>query len=144
MKKVLLGLITALGLSLAQTPTTDFPINLNTATDEEILTVPDTGRRMLREFKEYRPYVTIEQFRRELGKYVNAAQIAKWEQYVFVPTNPNTATEAQLMALKGVSKEIAASIIAGRPHKDWAALKATLAKYDAKVVNGMERYWVFK
>lgn len=147
MKKLLFGLIAALGiLALAQnqTTTTSFPINLNTATDAEILSVPDVGNRMLREFKEYRPYATIEQFRRELGKYVGTAQIAKWEQYVFVPTNPNTATENQLVALKGVSKEIAATVIAGRPHKDWAALKAALNKYDDKVLASLERYWVFK
>lgn len=29
------------------------PINLNTATDEQILSVPGVGERMLREFKEY-------------------------------------------------------------------------------------------
>jgi hypothetical protein len=37
---------------------------------------------MLREFKEYRPYRGIEQFRREIGKYVNAAEVARLERYV--------------------------------------------------------------
>jgi hypothetical protein len=42
-----------LAQSSAQTAQTavDFPINLNTATDERILAVPDTGPRFLREFK---------------------------------------------------------------------------------------------
>jgi hypothetical protein len=31
-------------------------INLNTASDEEILLIPGLGQRMLGEFKEYRPY----------------------------------------------------------------------------------------
>jgi DNA uptake protein ComE-like DNA-binding protein len=44
------------------------PINLNTATDEEILLIPNLGNRMLREFKEYRPYKAMDQFRREIGK----------------------------------------------------------------------------
>ena len=35
------------------------PINLNTATDEEILLIPNLGNRMLREFKEYRPYESL-------------------------------------------------------------------------------------
>ena len=30
-------------------------LNLNTATDAEILLIPNLGNRMLREFKEYRP-----------------------------------------------------------------------------------------
>src|SRR2546423_13533200 len=34
------------------------PINLNTATSEEILLVPGAGRRMTHEFAEYRPWKT--------------------------------------------------------------------------------------
>jgi DNA uptake protein ComE-like DNA-binding protein len=58
------------------------PINLNTATDEQILTIPGLGQKMLHEFKEYRPYKNIEQFRREIGKYVNAKEVARLERYV--------------------------------------------------------------
>src|SRR5882672_4609989 len=61
------------------------PINLNTATDEEILLIPGTGTRMLREFKEYRPYTALAQFHREIGKYVDNTELARLEQYVFVP-----------------------------------------------------------
>jgi DNA uptake protein ComE-like DNA-binding protein len=61
------------------------PINLNTATDEEILLIPGMGPRMLREFKEYRPYKALAQFHREIGKYVDATELARLEQYVFVP-----------------------------------------------------------
>jgi len=60
------------------------PIELNTASDEDIMTIPGLGRRMLREFKEYRPYGDIERFRREIGKYVNAAEVARLERYVVV------------------------------------------------------------
>jgi DNA uptake protein ComE-like DNA-binding protein len=58
------------------------PIDLNTATDEEILLIPGVGRRMLHEFKEYRPYKAIEQFRREIGKYVSKDEVARLEKYV--------------------------------------------------------------
>ncbi|MGH8246631.1 MAG: hypothetical protein ACREUU_09390 [Gammaproteobacteria bacterium] len=61
------------------------PINLNSATDEDILSIPGLGRRMLHEFKEYRPYKTIEQFRKEIGKYVNAREVARLERYVTIP-----------------------------------------------------------
>jgi len=61
------------------------PINLNTATDEEILLIPGLGNRMLREFKEYRPYAALAQFHREIGKYVDDKELARLEQYVFVP-----------------------------------------------------------
>jgi DNA uptake protein ComE-like DNA-binding protein len=59
-------------------------ININTATDAEILAIPGMGPRMLREFKEYRPYTSIEQFRREIGKYVDKAEVARLEQYIVI------------------------------------------------------------
>lgn len=60
------------------------PINLNTASDEDILSIPGLGQRMLREFKEYRPYKTIEQFRKEIGKYVGQKEVARLERYVTI------------------------------------------------------------
>jgi DNA uptake protein ComE-like DNA-binding protein len=58
------------------------PVNLNTGTDAEILLIPGMGNRMLREFKEYRPYDGIERFRREIGKYVSKDEVARLERYV--------------------------------------------------------------
>ena len=60
------------------------PIDLNKASDEEILLIPGVGRRMLREFKEYRPYTGIEKFRREIGKYVDETEVARLERYVMI------------------------------------------------------------
>ena len=39
---------------------------------------------MLHEFKEYRPYGNIEQFRREIGKYVDEDEVARLERYVVI------------------------------------------------------------
>ena len=36
-----------------------YPINLNTATREEIMLIPGMGNRMVREFFEYRPYTAL-------------------------------------------------------------------------------------
>lgn len=58
------------------------PIDLNTAKGEEILLIPGVGPRMRHEFEEYRPYTSIEQFRREIGKYVDKNEVARLEQYV--------------------------------------------------------------
>ena len=58
------------------------PVNINTATDAEILRIPGVGPRMLREFKEYRPWTSKEQFRREIGKYVDKAEVARLEKYI--------------------------------------------------------------
>jgi DNA uptake protein ComE-like DNA-binding protein len=60
------------------------PININTASDAQILAIPGMGPRMLREFKEYRPYTSIQQFRREIGKYVDKAEVARLEKYIVI------------------------------------------------------------
>jgi DNA uptake protein ComE-like DNA-binding protein len=63
-------------------------LNLNSASDDEILAIPGIGKRMLHEFKEYRPYTSMEQFRREIGKYIDKdkreAELARLERYVFI------------------------------------------------------------
>jgi len=58
------------------------PIKLNDAKRSDILLIPGVGGRMAHEFEEYRPYSNIEQFRREIGKYVDEAEVARLEQYV--------------------------------------------------------------
>ena len=60
------------------------PINLNDALRSDILLIPGVGGRMAHEFEEYRPYSNIEQFRREIGKYVDEAEVARLEQYVML------------------------------------------------------------
>jgi len=58
------------------------PIKLNSADKSEILLIPGIGDRMAHEFEEYRPYSNIEQFRMEIGKYVDEKEVARLEQYV--------------------------------------------------------------
>src|SRR5215813_3568963 len=54
-------------------------LNLNNVTGDQLLaTIPNFPNRMVREFQEYRPYVSIQQFRREIGKYVGDAQVAEY------------------------------------------------------------------
>jgi len=61
------------------------PLNLNTATDEEILSIPGAGARMVREFKEYRPWTSKAQFDKEIGKYVGAKETERLWRFVMIP-----------------------------------------------------------
>lgn len=58
------------------------PINLNTFTDEEVALVPGIDGRMAHEFDEYRPYEDMAEFDREIGKYVDEEEVARFRQYV--------------------------------------------------------------
>ena len=105
---------TAATTNNAAAPTTK--LNLNTASDADFLTIPNVGNRMVREFNEYRPYTSIGQFRREIGKYVDAAQVAEYEKYVFVPVDINQADAETLKQLPDVDEALAADLIAARPY----------------------------
>jgi DNA uptake protein ComE-like DNA-binding protein len=60
-------------------------MDLNTASSEDMLTIPGVGDRMVHEFEEYRPYVDMAQFRREIGKYVDDNEVARLERYFVIP-----------------------------------------------------------
>lgn len=60
------------------------PLDLNSATGEEILLIPGVGERLKHEFEEYRPYRGVAEFRREIGKYVDDAEVSRLERYVEV------------------------------------------------------------
>ena len=60
------------------------PLDLNSASEEEIMLIPGVGAQMAEEFEEYRPYDSIERFRREIGKYVDETEVARLEQYVTI------------------------------------------------------------
>jgi DNA uptake protein ComE-like DNA-binding protein len=60
------------------------PINLNTASDEDFLTIPGVGPRMVREFKEYRPWKSWAQFDKEIGKYVDAKEVGRLKRYLTI------------------------------------------------------------
>lgn len=58
------------------------PVNLNSATAEDIALIPGMTDRMIHEFEEYRPYADMNEFDREIGKYVDEAEVARLRQYV--------------------------------------------------------------
>src|SRR5258705_9768839 len=91
-------------------------VNLNTATGDDFLAaIPGLGNRMLREFMEYRPYVSIQQFRQEIGKYVDDAQVAEYEKYIYVPIVINDSDSATLQQIPGLDASEAETLISGRP-----------------------------
>ena len=97
-------------------------------TDAQILTVPNAGSRMVREFNEYRPYTTVVQFRKEIGKYVGDAQVDEYLKYVYVPVSPNNADKVTLQQLPSVDAAIADKLIAARPFADKAAFVKKLTE----------------
>ena len=116
-------------------------INLNTASKEEILLIPGMGQRMLHEFEEYRPYKALAQFRREIGKYVDDKELARLEQYVFVPINLNTATDEDILSIPGVGKRMLHEFKEYRPYKTMEQFRREIGKYvNDRELARLERY----
>jgi DNA uptake protein ComE-like DNA-binding protein len=117
-------------------------VNLNTGSREEIMLIPGAGRRMAGEFIEYRPYTGgLPQFRREIGKYVDSAEVARLEQYVFVPVGLNRATDEAILSIPGIGARMLREFKEYRPYRDMAQFRREIGKYvDAKELARLERY----
>ena len=107
-------------------------VNLNTASAEEIMLIPGAGRRMVREFAEYRPWKTWAQFDKEIGKYVGAAATAALAQYTFIPMNANTASDADLLTVQGSDQAWVDKVKKGRPYTSVADLEKAAGKTQAR------------
>jgi DNA uptake protein ComE-like DNA-binding protein len=120
---------TAVGTAIVEGPS-PIKLNLNTASAQDFAAaIPGLGNRMVREFLEYRPYVSIQQFRREIGKYVDDPQVADYERYVYVPIAVNDSDAATLQQIPGLDAPEAESLIAGRPYASNDAFLVRLAGY---------------
>jgi DNA uptake protein ComE-like DNA-binding protein len=120
-------------------------INLNTASREEIRLIPGVSDRLAYEFEEYRPYTSLEQFRREIGKYVPTAEVARLEQYVFVPMNLNEATSAAFLTIPGMTARMVHEFEEYRPYSSFEQFRREIGKYvDEKEVTRLQRYLVIE
>lgn len=95
--------------------TVDGKLNINTATGEAFRTIPNVGDKMVHEFEEYRPYVSIQQFRKEIGKYVDEDQVAEYEKHIYVPIDPNNSDAETIMQIPGLDEDEANELIDMRP-----------------------------
>ncbi len=103
-------------------------VNLNTASKEALAKIPEMTPKMVHEFEEYRPYVSIKQFRKQMGKYVDAEQITRWEPHVYVPIAHNDCDAATLGQLPGLDAAGAKALVNGRPYADKDAFIAKLTE----------------
>ena len=82
------------------------PMNLNTTAEHDFKIIPRSVKnidRMTHEFEEYRPYMSIAQFRKEIGKYVDEEEVARYESYSLrscwgAISSKNTASEETIKA----------------------------------------------
>lgn len=118
-------------------------VNLNTATAEEILLIPNAGKRMAREFPEYRPWRNWAQFDKEISKYVGQPETDRLKQYVFIPVKLNTATDDDIASIPGAGTRMVREFKEYRPWKSKEQFEKEIGKYvDKTEVARLWRYVV--
>ena len=134
------------GLTAAQAmafyPKAFVHVNLNTATNPEILLIPGAGNKMTIEFPEYRPWKTWAQFDRQISKYVGQEATDSLKQYVFIPIGVNTATDEIIQTVPGMTAAVVGQIKQGRPWKTAEQFQQQIGKTDAKEAARLWRFFV--
>ena len=121
------------------------PLNLNTANESDFHMIPGVGKKMAHEFVEYRPYSSIEEFKREIRKYVDDSEVFRYLNYVFVPVELNTSRESDIKNLPGVGDKITHEFIEYRPYKNIKQFRREIGKYvDKKELKRLERFVYIK
>lgn len=127
-------------------------VDLNRGTDAEFLLIPRAGQRMLREFKEYRPWTSYAQFEREIGKYVRSTpgEVARLEQYMFIPIDINTASDSLVATFAPIGVGTRRWIREFKEYRPWTSaeqFQREIGKYvrgNPKEVSRLWRYVVIK
>ena len=104
-------------------------VNLNTGTPEEIILIPGAGKRMVREFAEYRPWRNWAHFDKEISKYVGQPETDRLKQYVFIPVKLNTATDADILSIPAAGNRMVREFKEYRPWKTKAQFDKEIGKY---------------
>lgn len=121
------------------------PLNLNTTNEKDFKMIPGVGDRMAHEFEEYRPYKSIQQFKREIGKYVDEIEVSRYLSYVFVPVELNTSSENNIKDLPGVGNKMAHEFVEYRPYMNLNQFRREIGKYvDDKELIRLERFVYLK
>ena len=121
------------------------PLNLNTTNEKDFKMIPGVGDRMAHEFEEYRPYKSIQQFKREIGKYVDEIEVSRYLSYVFVPVELNTSSEDDIKDLPGVGNKMAHEFVEYRPYMNLNQFRREIGKYvDDKELIRLERFVYLK
>ena len=127
-------------------------VDLNRGTDAEFLLIPGAGPRMLREFKEYRPWTSFEQFNREIGKYVRSTpgEVERLEQYMFIPIDLNTFADSTMATFASIGVGTPRWIREFKEYRPWKSQEQftrEIGKYvraNPKEVTRLWRYVVIR
>jgi hypothetical protein len=125
-------------------------VDLNRGTDAEFLLIPRVDAKMLGQLKAPRPWTSFAQFATEIGKTANATEVARLEQYLFIPMDINTASDSLMMTFASIGVGTARWIREYKEYRPWTSMeqfRRELGKYlrsNPKELTRLERYVIIK
>ena len=117
-------------------------LDLNSASEADLARIPGATSRMVHEFEEYRPYVSIEQFRREMAKYIDADAIAAYEVYLYVPVDYNESDKATIMQISGIDETMAQSLLDARPYDSAESFLSKVTEVAGGIAEQFARHYL--
>ena len=117
-------------------------LDLNSASETDLARVPGATSRMVHEFEEYRPYVSIEQFRREMAKYIDADAIAAYEEYLYVPVDYNESDKATVMQIPGIDDAMAQTLLDARPYDSAESFLSNVTEVAGGIAEQFARHYL--
>lgn len=125
-------------------------VDLNRGTDAEFMLIPGMTAQTVAAIKAGRPWASFEAFRTAMGKTMNATEVARVEQYLFIPIDLNTFTEPLMdtFAPIGVgTRRWKHEFAEYRPWTSEAQFRREIGKYvraNPKEVDRLWRYVIIK
>ena len=125
-------------------------VDLNRGSDRELMLIPGMSGPALAAIKAGRPWATFEAFQSALGKTMKADEVARLEQYLFIPIDLNTWTDPIMDSFAGIgvgTRRWKREFAEYRPWTSEEQFRREIGKYvrgNPKEVDRLWRYVIIK
>ncbi|HET9423732.1 MAG TPA: hypothetical protein VFO55_00065 [Gemmatimonadaceae bacterium] len=125
-------------------------VDINRGKDAEFMLIPGMTAQTLAAIKAGRPWASFEAFQAAMGKTLSAAEVARIEQYLFIPIELNTFTEPVMDSFAGIgvgTRRWKREFAEYRPWKTEEQFRREIGKYvrgNPKEVDRLWRYVIIK
>lgn len=125
-------------------------VDLNRGSDRELMLIPGMTAQALATIKAGRPWATFEAFQSALGKTMKADEVARLEQYLFIPIDLNTWTDPIMDSFAGIgvgTRRWKREFAEYRPWTSEEQFRREIGKYvrgNPKEVDRLWRYVIIK
>jgi hypothetical protein len=119
-------------------------VDVNRGTDAEFLLIPGMTTQTLTAIKAGRPWATFEAFQAALGKTLKAEEVARIEQYLFIPIELNTFTEPLMDTFLSIgvgTRRWKREFAEYRPWTSEAQFRREIGKYVRANPTEVDRLW---